>query len=553
MSMQPQAIPPIPQDTLEVAQAAFSQGNLYLQIRDELGVIYQDHDFVALFSHQGQPAQAPWQLILVCLMQFLENLSDRQAADAVRARIDWKYALSLPLKSTGFNFSVLSEFRRRLIASGQESELLNILLTHLKAKGLLKSPQRQRTDATHILATIRTLNRLELLGETVRAALNNLALEAPEWLAPVMQAEWFERYSRRIENYRLPKLDSERENLANLMGKDGFTLLEAIDAETTPKWLRDLPKILTLRRVWLQQFYAPDTAGTVCWRETKDLPPSSSSIHSPYDTEAQYSNKRNMNWVGYKVHLTETCDPDSPRLITHVHTTYATVPDNQVVDSIHEALAVKQLLPQQHFMDGGYLDAEHLVKSKTQYNIELIGPVREDHSWQAKAGAGFDASSFKINWEQKIAICPQGHHSTKWQPGQDIHGQAVIHVRFLGKTCFTCPVRSACTKSKKQPREITLRPQELYTALQERRQLQKTKVFKQQYDLRAGIESAHSQAIRRLGFRQTRYIGLAKTHLQHIFSAIALNLIRVTDWLDGVPLAQTRSSSFTRIMKPLVA
>lgn len=550
MSMQPQDIPEIPSDTFEVAQAVFPKGNLYLQMREQLGIIYTDHDFVELFSNRGQPAESPWRLVLVCIMQFIDNLSDRQAAEAVRARIDWKYVLSLPLKDTGFNFSVLSEFRSRLLSLGKEQELLDLLLTHLKQKGLLKTHQRQRTDATHVLAAIRTLNRLELLGETFRAALNSLSAAHPEWLDEHMEEIWFERYGRRIENYRLPNLDREREVLANTIGRDGLTLMDAIYTTDSPIWLRNIPAVETLRRVWVEQFYSPNSNGLVQWRTTEDMPSSAHSIHSPYDLEARYSNKRSMDWVGYKAHLTEICD-DSPRIITHVHTTHGAVPDDQVVEVIHQALEQKELLPDEHFLDGGYLSAEHLVNSKAQYGIDIIGPVRQDHSWQAKAGEGYDISSFQINWEQKFAVCPQGHASTKWQLDQDIHGKDVIKVRFLGKTCRGCPVRSLCTTSKSQPRELTFRPQKLFVALNERRMLQNTKAFQQQYGARAGIESAHSQGVRRMGLRRTRYIGLAKTHLQHIFIAISLNLIRLDAWFNGVPLAKTRVSRFKRELQPL--
>lgn len=198
--MQPQPIPLVPEDTAAVARAAFPKGNLYLQIRDTMGSIYQDEPFASLFSRRGQPAQAPWQLALVCVMQFIENLSDRQAADAVRARIDWKYALSLPLSDPEFNYSVLSEFRDRLIASNTELLLLDKLLEQLREKKLLKTHKQQRTDSTHVIGAIRSLNRLEMLGETLRAALNSLSVVAPDWLQNHLQAEWFERYSRRTEN-----------------------------------------------------------------------------------------------------------------------------------------------------------------------------------------------------------------------------------------------------------------------------------------------------------------------------------------------------------------
>lgn len=448
MSIHPQNIPDIPVETVQVARAAFPKGNIYLQIRDTLGSIYEDEAFVELFSQRGQPAESPWRLALICVMQFVENLSDRQAADAVRARIDWKYALSLPLTDSGFDFSILSEFRTRLVNSGMEQKLLDILLSQLQSKGLLKTHRRQRTDSTHVVAAIRSLNRLETLGEGMRSALDSLAVAVPEWLTAHIQPDWFDRYGRRVENYRLPKLDSEREALGSTIGADGLTLLEAIYTPTSPDWLRQLPAVETLRQIWVQQFYAPQEDGLVKWRSVKDMPPSTLAIHSPHDVEAHYSSKRSVNWVGYKVHMTEICDENSPRFITNVHTTLSTITDEQAVPPIHEALALKTLLPKEHLMDSGYTAAEYLVNSKTDYDVEIIGPVRPDPSWQAKAGLGFDATNFVVDWDNKVVTCPQGHKSTKWIPRSDVKGQAIIDIRFLGSTCRACPVRSQCTQSK---------------------------------------------------------------------------------------------------------
>jgi transposase len=544
MSMHPQRIPDIPQATVEIARAAFPKGNLYMQIRDVLGSLYEDEAFVDLFSKRGQPAQSPWRVALVSVMQFMENLSDRQAADAVRARIDWKYALSLDLSDAGFDFSVLSEFRNRLVIEGVEQTLLDLLLNRLRDEKLLKTHQRQRTDSTHVLAAIRTLNRLEALAEVFRAALNSLTVSAPEWLATHMNPAWFDRYHRRMENYRLPKLDAQREALGNLIGADGFELLEVVYAPSAPAWLRQLPAIETLRQMWIQQYYAPQANGSVHWRAIKDLPPSTLLIHSPYDLQAHYSSKRSTDWIGYKVHLSEICDENHPRFITHVHTTLSTIPDDKAVEPIHQALSEKELLPKEHLMDAGYLAADHLVNCQTEYGVEIIGPVREDHSWQARAGQGFDATHFKLDWAHKTATCPQGHQSTKWLPGEDITGQPVINVRFLGTTCRACPVRSFCTHSKRAPRELTFRPQAQHSALQARRQAQHTPEFHELYSQRAGVEATHSQGIRRSALRQSRYMGLAKTHLQHVLIAVALNLIRLDAWVSEIPLAKTRKSRF---------
>jgi transposase len=224
MSLHPRDILPVPEETRRVAQAAFPRGNIYIRMRDELGAIYDDQLFAPLFPARGQPAEAPWRLALTTVMQFAEGLSDRQAADAVRSRIDWKYALSLELTDPGFDHTVLSEFRARLVAGQAEQLLLETLLTRVRERGLLKVRGRQRTDSTHVLAAIRVLNRLELVGETFHHALNSLALVAPDWLRTQAAPEWFDRYGRRTENYHLPKTAAAREELAATIGADGQLL-----------------------------------------------------------------------------------------------------------------------------------------------------------------------------------------------------------------------------------------------------------------------------------------------------------------------------------------
>jgi len=370
MSLNPQTIPDVPEETVRVAQATFRKGNIYMRMRDELGIVYEDADFVDLYAVRGQYAESPWRLALVCIMQYVENLSDRQAADAVRSRIDWKYALSLELTDEGFDFSILSEFRDRLIKKEMESHVLDAMLARFGEKGLLKARGKQRTDATHVWAAVRKLNRLENVGEVLRAALNSLAVVAPEWLQAQVEDDWFEGYGRRVENYRLPKLDSEREALATQIGADGFRLLEAIYAEQALSWLRDIPAVEVLRRSWIQQYYAPQLGEPVQLRKIKDVPPSALLIHSPYDLEAQYSTKRRMNWLGYKAHITEICDEDSPHFITHVETHPATHNDSDAVDQIHSALEEKDLLPDEHFLDCGYWLL--IILSKARKTMILI-------------------------------------------------------------------------------------------------------------------------------------------------------------------------------------
>lgn len=538
-------IPAIPAETVRVAQAAFPRGNPYLRMRDALGPIYADPAFAGLFPKEGQPALAPAQLALVTVMQFAEGLSDRQAADAVRSRIDWKYALALELADPGFDASVLSEFRSRLVAGQAELLLFETLLAQLHARGLVKPRTRQRTDSTHVLAAIHVLNRLECVGETLRQALNTLASCVPDWLRAWVPASWFDRYARRFEEYRLPESKAERYALAEQIGADGFLLLGRVAASDAPPWLREVPAVRILRRVWLQQFHATPPDQPARWRAAEDLPPAPLLIASPYDADARWSKKRETAWVGYKVHLTETCDEDAPHLLTEVETTLATTADNTMTATIHARLAERDLLPAEHLVDTSYVTADHLVSSH-QAHIDLIGPVLPDLSWQGQANAGFGVAHFAVDWEAQQATCPQGHTSVIWKPTTDSGGHPVINIRFAHASCSACPVRAQCVQSPR-PRALFIRTQEQHEALQAARRRLTTDIFKEQYAGRAGVEGTISQGIRRCDLRRARYIGLAKTRLQHLLIATALNFIRTAAWLAETSLAQTRRSAFATL------
>ena len=535
----------IPEETSRVARRAFPKGNNYMTMRDRLDLWYLDSEYAQLFeSHQGRPAESPGLLNLIMVMQFAEGLTDQQAADAVRSRIDWKYALGLSLEDPGFDASVLSNHRQRLIAGKAEQQLLDDMLKQFRSLKLLKARGQQRTDSTHVLAAIRTVNRLELIGETVRQALNQLAEVAPDWLRRQVTPDWFEQYGARFEQYRLPDKEAERQVLAERIGRDGYHLMEAIYASAAPAPVRELSAVEILRQVWIQQFMLE--ADQVHWRGVDNQPPAADKIVSPYDVEARYGKKRQTEWVGYKVHLTETCDLDLPHLITQVETTPAPTADGQVTDDIHQALAAKDLLPATHLVDNAYVDADAIVDSQQQ-GVELLGPVRPDHSWQAKAQQGFDMAAFAIDWDAQTLTCPAGQTSIIWRPTRDRRGNHQIEVRFDPLQCRTCSFRSQCTHSESHGRCLTLKPQIQHAALLDRRTYQTTEDFKRRYAKRAGIEGKLSQGVRAFDLRSARYIGLAKTHLQHILTAAAMNLTSAVAWLHGDTRARTRRSSFAAL------
>ncbi len=539
MSMHPQPIGLVPEDTARVARAAFPKGNLYMQMRDVLGTIYDDEDFSELFEVRGRRAITPWRLALVTVMQFSEGLSDRQAAEAVRARIDWKYALGLQLSDPGFNFSVLSEFRSRLVEGGKERLLLEKLLEGCKERGYLKVRGRQRTDSTHVLGSLRILSKWERTAETMRAALNALAAADQAWLTEHADPEWFERYDRRIEDQRLPKGKEARTEYLRTVGADGMRLLEQLGAPYTPQSLKGLAEVEILRQIWEQHYELID--GQIRILDPKEMPEGARRIESPYEVEARYSTKRSMSWVGYKVHLTESCDEGLPHLITDIHTTAATDTDVKQLAAIQDGLAHNGLLPAEQLADSSYVCGSNLVSSHAR-QIDLIGPAFKDNTWQAKADEGFDVANFHIDWEKKTVTCPQGRQSIRWSQTRTARGRSMIHIDFSPDDCTACPSRSSCTRAKDLPRTLTLQPREEHEAIQFARKRQKTEEFASLYSQRAGIEGTVSQGVRAFGLRQARYRGLKKTHLQQLATATAVNVGRIANWLNGVPTALTRRS-----------
>ena len=551
MSLEYQPMPPVPIETARIAKAAFPKGNPSLTLRDELGLLFSDLDFAGLFSHTGQPAVPPWQLALITVMQFRENLSDRQTADAVRSRIDWKYLLGLELTDCGFDFSVLSEFRQRLIDRQAGHLLLDRLLEHCRLLGLVKARGKQRTDSTRVLAAIRVLNRLELVAETLRAALNELATVASEWLQQVALESWYQRYASRIEDTRLPESATAREVYAQTVGDDIYYLLECLkESQLSIDW-QQLPSIMALKLVWQRHYEVITDEKTgfqqVRFKPKHELAKSAEGIESPYDVEARYRSRYELSWTGYMVHVSETCDDDACHLITQVMTTPATVHEAQCTEAIHQALLDKHLPPSEHFVDSAYVDAHLLVAAQAQ-GLTMVGPARPNVTWQTRTENAFDFTQFTVDWEQQRVTCPQGKQSISWSPliGQD--GHPAFKARFSTLDCGPCLVRDQCTRAKPPvARSLLLMPQPQYEALKTARALHASAEGRQRYQRRAGIEGTLSQGVRAFGLRQTRYRGLAKTHLQNIAIAAAMNFDRLVNWLTGVPRAKTRVSRFAAL------
>ncbi|PNE39665.1 transposase [Streptomyces noursei] len=539
--MQPQGSGEVPVETVRVARAAFPKGSLAIRVRDELGVLFADEQFADLFPARGKPAWSPGRLAMVLVLQFVEGLTDRQAAEAVRARIDWKFVLGLELTDPGFDFSVLSEFRDRLVGGDAGRCVLDAILVAAQKRGLVAAGGKARTDSTHVLSSARELNWLELVGETLRAALNAVARAEPDWLSAHALPDWFTHYATRIEDSRFPAARIKRVEVGRRIGADGMRLLGMIWTDDAPTALRVLPQVEVLRQVWVQQFHLVE--GEVERRAPKDRPPGAKRLVTPHDIEARGSVKRDLVWDGYKVHLTETCEADTVHLVTNVTTTLAMVSDDRMAAVVHTGLARRGLLPDEHWVDTGYANSSSLAAARTDHKVALHGPLRPVTVAQARGEGTYGQDAFIIDWDHQHVTCPNGITSTQWHHRCSEEQLPVIRVRFSPADCRTCPRLRDCVSSPKaQRREITLRPRHEYEALHQARKLQATDEWKDRYKIRAGVEGTISQGVQACGLRRSRYRGLGKTSLQHQLTGAAINLIRINAWLTDRPRSHTRTS-----------
>ncbi|WP_308130325.1 IS1182 family transposase [Kitasatospora aureofaciens] len=520
---------------------ACPRGTAVTRVRDALGELFRDQDFLSddlreMFSELGRPALSPAKLTMVLVLQFLENLTDRETVQAVALRLDWKYALGMDPGEPAFDASVLSEFRDRISQGDRVDRLLAVMVERLRQAGLVRRGGRQRTDSTHVLGAVRQLSRFELVAETLRATLEQIAAIVPDWVSGLLEPGWDRRYGRRVEAFRLVPKGASVKPLAEQVGADGRKLLAAIDDETAWPWLGELPAVQVLRRVWDQQ-YTCLPEGYPRWRESAELEEAATEVRSPYDTETRHSGKRGMEWDGYKTHVTETCDPDLPHLVTHVADTPATDPDVTMTTAIEHDLVARELAPGEHLVDMGYTSDEARLEAQ-RAGIDLVGPVRPSGGRNAKNSGMFTIADFHIDWESNTATCPQGQTSRPGRPGT-ASGRPHVRFPFTVADCRTCPLRPRCTRSTDpdHARQLIVPPRERHELRHDAAVEQQSDTWRARYRARAGIEGTISQLVRSFGARRTRYTGLAKTHTQHVLTGMACNLARLGDWYDPHPKA----------------
>jgi len=515
----------IPEETRRVVESLLKADSVYRLVGQEIEHMVDEAVLAEMYAEEGRPAINPLVLMLVTVFQFLEKLPDRMAAENAVMRLDWKYALRQGLEWAGFHYTDLCNFRKRLFRYGQEQVAFEQVVKYLRERGYIQAGGKQRTDSTHIVGAVMRLSRLELVWETLRLALGALVNADAPWTLKWLPRSFVESYSARRSDYRL-----SQEEIAQALcqtGQEGYWLLDQVAVQGSPS-LQALPEIVQLRRVWEEQFTRQED-GSAHLR-----PPGEAGgdvITSPHDPDVRYGDKGSRNWVGYKLQVTETADPQAAaRFITDVALTSPVEQDNEHLEALQHRLVARQLTPAQQYVDQGYMSGQNLACSLSQ-GIDLRGFIREGN---VSKRPEFRLSQFVIDLDHRQATCPAGQHSVKWAKAKpDVKNLIAYHVSF-GPQCRTCPFfgPELCT-DKASGRHLGVSRH--HTLLQARRHEAQTLDFQREMHIRAGIEGTISELVRAHGARRSRYRGLAKNQLQALFTATATNLKRLARTLALTP------------------
>jgi transposase len=526
MSMQTPFAAEIPEETRRLVEPLLAADSVYQLVGNQIEQIISDEDFLDMYAVEGRPAVNPMVLALVSIFQFLEKLPDRLAAEAVVMRLDWKYALRQELTWTGFHYSDLCNFRKRLLEHGREWVVFERLVAYLRERGYIRGRGKQRTDATKILGYVARLSRLELVWETIRLALGALMRADVSWVGKHVPVSFVDSYSLRRWDFRVG--EAKIQQRMREAGQEGYWLLEQVEGHWRDE-LKALVEIEQLRRVLGEQFTRGEDG------ETKPRPPGQAKgdvITNPHDPEVRYGYKGGQGWVGYKLQVTETAD-EGPRFLTDVEIVPAMRQDNQSLAAIQDRLVERGIPPGKQYVDQAYMSGYHIADSLSK-GIDLRGYVREGNLSKPER---FRLRDFKIDIEQRQVICPAGKKQAKWvQARRGVNKLTAYHVQF-GPQCQLCPHfgPGLCT-DKPKGRHLGINIH--HDLIQARRLEADTEAFRQEMHIRAGIEGTVSEMVRSHGLRRPRYRGTRKNQLQALFGAAAVNLKRLAHCLSLFALAR---------------
>ena len=497
---------------------------IYLTIKEVIAPLIKDEDYAEMYSPLGRRPVSPRTLVLTMLLQFLENLPDRQAARNVCLRLDWKIAIGLELDDPGFHFSILEVFRDRLEQNNKQRAAFTVLLEKLKELGLIQKSQKQRLDSTHVLGHLRRLSWLECMAESIRLVLGSLRrLLGENDFNQLVPTQIRDLYTEELDTHKMDRQQVRRSLKSS--GKHALMLVKRLEADCLSSQLLALEEVGTLHRV-LEQYFdiAPDKEPVV--KEKLPKGEGEDRIVTPHEPQARWSKKRGKEWIGYKLQVTETADrpteeADGTRqpatnFITDIEVTNAAQPDVQYTQKAIDRQIEQGFVPEELSTDQGYESGYHIAQAESK-GVVLMGPVAAPN----KKGIEISQESFSIDLERKEATCPQGNKSTYWKMDQ----KGSIQIRFPQGACNSCPLKAQCTKNK-YGRTLTLVPNFEY--LQARRELMKTEDFKERMKARNGIEGTISELCRAHGARRSRYRGEKRLRTQGLFSALAVNVKRLS-------------------------
>jgi transposase len=510
----------MPNETGRIGQQLLAENDVYRIIGDRLFAQLKEAEYADLYSSEGKPGISPIILAFVTVFQFMEKLADRQAIRALQMRLDWKYALHLPLEYAGFDFSVLSEFRDRLIKGQAEGRVFEKLVEQIRALGLIKEHGKQRSDSIAMLTKVRRLGRLETVVETLRLAIVAMVDTDRTWSQAILPPDWEEKYGERFVRQRYS--EKEWQDYEEQIGDNGQWLLERLEKGGAPAEIQNLPQVQVLKTVWTQQFRAE--AGKMVYTVVKKYD-GHTRIQSPHDPEARYSRKRKFEWVGEKVQVTETEDEGYPHIITDIVATNSNQTDYEELSAIQARLKKRDCLPSEHYVDAGYMSGPNLDSSQKKH-IDLIGPLQTVTTPQDLLPDGITRAQFHIDAEQQTVTCPQGWIARNPSPVNNS-----LKFQFPKAVCAACELRARCCTGK-GGRTIGI---SAYYALTEAAyERQRTEAFKKDYHQhRSGVEGSLSALVRGQGMRVARYIGQKKCHFQAVFTGCAANIKRTARWLAG--------------------
>ena len=469
-------------------------------------------------GNNGRPAIDPVILCGVTLLQFMEKVADRRAAEHVVYHLGWKYALDLELPYEGFHPTVLVYFRDRLEENKVERILFDGIVDLLMGLGLVKRAGKQRIDSTHILGYVKEMSRLECATETLRLALEDLAQELVGSQGPEFWEKLWVLYVQSEVGWRLSK--AERDSRYRQCGQDIQELLEWVDGKRPE--LAEMESVKLLRRVFEEQFEVVE--GTVNSRWTR--PPR--AVQNPHDPHAHYADKGSKQWIGYKVHVMESVDCEEPakvkaepgeHFITEILTTEAAQDEmTGLTQSLKRQQEHHEIKPAAVYADGGYVTESTLSQAES-HAMELLGPTRPDpHK------GPYNADGFVVDIENEQAVCPQGKTSTQCSLISDIHMGTEYYRLEWGSQCDSCPVQKQCTRAKSGRRMLVVGLR--HDLVQKRREQMRADDFSQSMHPRNGIEGTHSELVRGHGLRRTKYRGLNRVALSHYLMGAACNVKR---------------------------